>query len=298
MTNNKFGGVVEEYFWNWENQQLRVVYETVGQGVPLLLLPAFSTVSSRGEMGGLARLLAPYFQVVAVDWPGFGESARPSLDYSPAVYQQFIKDFVTSIFNSPIAVVAAGHAAGYVMQLAQKQPTAFSKIVLVAPTWRGPLPTMGASQQIASIVKELVRSPIIGSALYQLNTTPSFLSFMYRRHVFADAANITPEFIDQKWQTTQQPGAKFGSAAFVTGTLDTIQNHSNFLELGRSLTVPLMVVIGEFCPPKSRAEMDALAALPGVSSTLIPGSLGLHEEYAALVSEAILPFLTAIPSAI
>lgn len=289
-----FGGTIQEYLWTWENQQLRVVYETLGEGVPLLLLPAFSTVSTRLEMGELAKLLAPHFQVVAVDWPGFGESDRPSLDYRPALYQQFLADFVKSVFNSAITVVAAGHAAGYVLQLALRQPNAFSRIVLVAPTWRGPLPTMGASQLVASMVRELVRSPILGEAIYQLNTSPSFLSFMYGRHVFTDAAKLTPNFIEQKWQTTQKPGARFGSAAFVTGNIDTIRNQSDFLELGKSLSVPLMVVIGESSPPKSRLEMDALAALSGVSGVVVPGSLGLHEEYPDVLAKAILPFLNEL----
>ena len=195
------------------------------------------------------------------------------------------------MFDSPIIVIAAGHAAGYVLQLARREPGIFAKIVLLAPTWRGPLPTMGASQQISNFVRGLVRSPILGPALYQLNTTPSFLSFMYRRHVFADEAHITPSFIEQKWQTTQQPGARFGSAAFVTGNLDTIRNQSEFLELVQSLSIPLMVVIGESSPPKSRLEMDALAALPGIRSVVLPGSLALHEEYPAAVLAAVLPFL-------
>jgi hypothetical protein len=38
--------------------------------------------------------------------------------------------------------------------------------------------------------------------------------------------------------------------------------------------------------------MDTLAALPGINSILVPGSLGLHEEYPAVVVEATLPFLT------
>ncbi|MBD6618855.1 alpha/beta hydrolase [Komarekiella sp. 'clone 1'] len=286
-----FGGVVQEYLWNWDNQQLRVVYETLGKGSPLLLLPAFSTVSTRLEMGELARLLAPHFQVVAVDWPGFGESSRPSLDYNPALYHQFLADFVKSVFNNTITVIAAGHAASYVLQLVQREPAVFERIVLVAPTWRGPLPTMGATQQTAGMVKELVRSPIFGQALYKLNTTPSFLSFMYRRHVFTDAAKLTPNFIEKKWQTTQKPGARFAPAAFVTGNLDAVREQSDFLALVRSLSVPLMVVIGESSPPKSRAEMDALAALPGVKSVVVPGSLGLHEEYPDAVLEAIGDFL-------
>ncbi len=289
-----FGGVVQEFIWNWENQQLRVVYETLGKGSPLLLLPAFSTVSARSEMGELARLLAPYFQVVAVDWPGFGESSRPGLDYSPALYHQFLADFVKSVFNNAITVIAAGHAAVYALQLAVREPGGLSRIVLVAPTWRGPLPTMGATQQIAGIVRELVRSPILGQVLYKLNTTPSFLNFMYRRHVFTDAAKLTPSFIENKWQTTQKPGARFASAAFVTGNLDAVREQSDFLRLVQSLSVPLMVVIGESSPPKSRAEMDALSTLPGVKSVTVPGSLGLHEEYPAVVLEAVRDFLLSL----
>ncbi|BAZ49520.1 alpha/beta hydrolase fold protein [Nostoc sp. NIES-4103] len=287
-----FGGVIQEYLWNCENQQLRVVYETLGKGSPLLLLPAFSSVSMRSEMGELARLLAPHFQVVAVDWPGFGESSRPSLNYRPEIYQQFLSDFIPAVFNTAITVVAAGHAASYVLQVAVKQPAIFSRIVLLAPTWRGPLPTMGATPEIAGIVRGLVRSQIIGQALYKLNTVPSFLSFMYRRHVFADAARmLTPSFIEKKWQTTQQPGARFASAAFVTGNLDAVREQSDFLALVRSLSVPLMVVIGESSPPKSREEMNAIAALPKVKSVVIPGSLGLHEEYPAEVLDAVGDFL-------
>ena len=294
-----FGGVVKEFLWNWENRPLRVVYETLGQGSPLLLLPAFSSVSTREEMGELARLLAPHFQVVAVDWPGFGESSRPSLDYRPELYEQFLTDFVNSVFNTAINVLAAGHAASYVLKLAVKQPAAFAKIVLVAPTWRGPLPTMGANPQIAGMVRGLVRSPIVGQILYKLNTLPSFLNWMYRRHVFVDAARLTPSFIEKKWQTTQKPGARFASAAFVTGNIDAVHKQSDFLGLVRSLSVPLMIVIAESCPPKSKAEMEAMpaasfanAALLGVTSVVLPGSLGLHEEYPAVVLEAVLPFLT------
>ncbi len=288
---SNLGGVIQEYLWIWENQQISVVYESLGKGETLLLLPAFSTVSMRSEMGEIGKLLSPYFQVVTVDWPGFGESSRLSVNYSPAMYHQFLLDFVTSVLHTPVTVVAAGHSAAYVLQLAQEMTTVFSRIVLVAPTWRGPLPTMRANKQIAGMVKELVRSPVLGQGLYKLNTTPSFLNFMYRRHVYVDADRLTPSFIQHKWRNTQQPGARFAPAAFVTGKLDAVDNQANFLALVRGLTVPLMVVIGDSSPSKSRAEMDALAALPGVRSAVISGSLGMHEEYPSAVVEAVRNFL-------
>jgi pimeloyl-ACP methyl ester carboxylesterase len=242
-------------------------------------------------MGGIAKRLSSKFQTVTLDWPGFGDSERLPLEYRSDLYHQFLQDFVRDILDSPTAVVAAGHAAGYAMQLAQKMPQSVSGIVLVAPTWRGPLPTMGANQQVSGGVRQLVRSPIVGQALYQMNTTSSFLRLMYGRHVYVDEAKLTPEFIAHKRQITQQLGARYAPAAFVTGAIDPVRERADFLAYFQSLSVPVMVIIGEQVPPKSREEMDAIANLPGVQSSVLPGSLGMHEEYANSVSEVIWDFL-------
>lgn len=285
------GGTVQKYHWTWQGQTFTVAYETRGAGTPVLLLPAFSTVSTRGEMRGLAERLAVQYQVVALDWLGFGQSDRPPLDYQPAIYHQLLQDFVRDTFSSPIAVVAAGHAAGYVMQLAQ-QPSVWSRVVLVAPTWRGPLTVMGASKPLAGMVRGLVRSPLLGQALYQANTTPAFLRLMYGRHVYADKARLTPEFITQKRQITQQPGARFAPAAFVTGALDPVTSRADFLQLFQ-VSIPVIVIIGSQAPPSSTAEMEAVAAIPRIQTHTLPGTLGLHEEYAAEVATVALPFLNS-----
>jgi hypothetical protein len=138
---------------------------------------------------------------------------------------------------------------------------------------------------------EEVWPPGVGEALYTLNTAPAFLKFMYRQHVYVDANKLTPEFMQQKYNITQQPGARYAPAAFVTGTLDPTQSHEEFVQVGRSLSVPTMVVIGEQSPGQSKAEMEALAELPEIQSSRISGSLGLHEEYANEVTAIALPFL-------
>lgn len=296
ITSDKYapnlGGQIQEYLWNWQGQSWRVVYETIGQGTPVLLLPAFSTVSTRWEMAALAELLAPKLQVFALDWPGFGQSDRLPLDYQPALYQKFLADFTKDLFDRPIAVVAAGHAGGYAMKLAQMRSDVWSQIVLAAPTWRGPLPTMGANRQVSGIVKEIVRSPMLGQFLYKLNTAPSFLKFMYRQHVYSDPAHLTDTFIQQKWEITQQPGARFAPAAFVTGNLDPASTRAEFLNWFEPLPAPVLAIVGEQAPPKSKAEMEVLAQLPGVQAQVLAGSLGLHEEYPIAVGKAILDFLS------
>jgi pimeloyl-ACP methyl ester carboxylesterase len=281
------------YQWHWQEQSLSIAYRTEGTGSPLLLLPAFSTVSSRTEMSGLADRLADRFQVTTVDFPGFGDSSRPCLDYAPPLYRQFLADFIRDIFTVPITIIAAGHAAGYALDYAATMPDRLAKLVLVAPTWRGPLPTMAGGQKPwLKAIRDAIRTPIFGQFLYGLNTTPSFLAFMYRRHVYADPQKLTPDLLRQKRQLTQQPGARFGAGAFVTGGLDPYLDRSTAIADLESLTLPVLMAIGASSPPKSQAEMLALAAVPNVVSHTLPGTLGLHEEYPEELYRVILPFLT------
>ncbi|WP_199337698.1 alpha/beta fold hydrolase [Nostoc sp. FACHB-280] len=279
-----------QFSFEWQQNRYAIAYDTVGQGKPVLLLPAFSTVSSRSEMQGIAERIAHRYQAVTLDWLGFGESERPALDYQPALLQQLLQAFVTQTFSEPVAIIAAGHTAGYALQLAQ-QPQTCSSIILVAPTWRGPLPTMGVPKPLATAVRQLVRFPVIGQGLYQANTTKGFLRLMYGRHVYADKSNLTPEFIEEKQQITRQPGARFAPAAFVTGGLDPVRDRQQFLTLLQSSTVPVLLILAEQAPPYSKQEMTAMAAIPDIQSLTLPGTLGMYEEYANEVAEAILPFL-------
>ncbi len=168
---------VSTYTWHWQGQTINIVSETSGSGPSVLMLPAFSTVSTRAELAALAKQLTPHFQITTIDWPGFGESDRPRLAYHPDFYRQFLQAFVKETFPQDVAVIAAGHAAGYALAI-----KSWSRMVLVAPTWRGPLAAMGAPESIRSGVRELVRAPLIGQFLYGLNTRPGFLKWMYSRH--------------------------------------------------------------------------------------------------------------------
>jgi hypothetical protein len=114
---------------------------------------------------------------------------------------------------------------------------------------------------------------------------------MYSRHVYVDRDRLTPQFIAEKRQITQQPGARFAPAAFVTGAIDPVSERSEFLAYFQSLSLPILLVLAEQAPPISKAEMEAIALLPGIQTVRLPGTLGIHEEYASSVALAILNFL-------
>ena len=138
-----------------------------------------------------------------------------------------------------------------------------------------------------------MRSPVIGQGLYYLNTTPSFLRLMYKRHVYVDETKLTPEFIAHKHQITSKEGARYAPAAFVTGALDPVANREEFWQLLDSVSIPVLIILAENAPPKSKAEMETMAELKKVQTVRLAGTLGIYEEYPEAVTKAIRQFLVA-----
>ena len=224
----------ETYAWTWQGRSVRVAWEIRGEGpAEVIGLPAFSTISTRAELHPLAdRLSAEGFRCVLVDWPGFGASDRLDLPYGPALYRAFLADFV--------ATRPAGAA------VARAQPGHICALVLVAPTWRGPLPTVKGEHRrpLYARIRAAVRSPLLGHLLYRVNTVRPVLRIMLRRHVYSEPASVLAEAVARKQRVARQPGARFGSAAFVTGVLDPVSDRGSFPIQFDPLPAPVLVLRG------------------------------------------------------
>jgi pimeloyl-ACP methyl ester carboxylesterase len=280
------------FSWSWEGRPVAIVYETFGSGPPCLLLPAFSTVCTREEMRPLAMRLADRLTVTLVDWPGFGESSRQPFAYGPLLMQAFLGEFLAQVFAEPPSVVAAGHAAGYALALARMRSPCWTRIVLVAPTWRGPLPTaMGRPPERWGWVRRLVRTPLLGEGLYRMNTAGPVIALMYRRHVYADRLQVTGALVRTKQAIARRARGRHASVAFVTGALDPVGDREQFQRLVAPPSAPTLIVYGSDTPPRSRAEIESLKGLGGIAVSAVPGSLGVHEEQPEIVFRAIAGFL-------
>lgn len=281
--------------WRADDAFVTVGVDELGEGPPLLMLPALSSVSTREELKPLALKLADRFRVIVPDWPGFGDAASPPVRWEPRHLQAFLMEFVAERLATPVPVLAAGHAAGYALDLAARQPGTFSRLALVAPTWRGPLPTMVSGHRPwQAAVRRLVQAPLVGPLAYRLNVNRPVVRMMLRGHVLARPASLTPERLAAKLKVTRRGQARFASAAFVTGGLDLVQSREAFHDLVRRTGAPVLVIWGPQTPPRSRAEIEVMAALPGVAAArLSEGALGVHEEHADQVAAAVRDFLAA-----
>jgi len=277
--------------WSWQGAAVRLGVTRMGAGPTVLMLPALSSISTRGEMRPLQERLAAAFTTVAVDWPGFGDAPRPAIRWQPDAYRAFLTEVLEQ--ERPLATVAAGHAAGYCLAAARARPGTTGRLCLVAPTWRGPLPTvMGKRHRAFGHIARAGDLPAIGQLIYRLNVNPFMVRMMALGHVYRDPGALPERVMAEKLAVTRAAGARHASIRFVVGELDPMTSREEFLDAARQVTEPILVIYGADTPPKSKAEMAALAALPNVRAALLPaGKLAIHEEFADEVAGALRGFL-------
>ena len=279
--------------WSWREENIRLNATEGGNGQTIILLPALSSISTRHEMRPLQERLACEYSTFSIDWPGFGDEVRPQIDWVPEVYAAFLSFLFTSVIKQPHAIIAAGHAAGYVLKHAASASQVTPRLVLLAPTWQGPLPTMvGQHRPFFDWLCRLVDRPLIGPLIYWLNVNPTVVRHMGAGHVYADPNYLVGERLREKLAVVHAVGARFASVRFISGHIDPLASREEFLECARRAVAPILVIYGSETPRRSRAEIEALAAIPKIRSVRLPrGKLSVHEEFADAAVEAIIPFL-------
>ena len=140
--------------------------------------------------------LAANHRVFAPDLPGFGRTAvPPGMDFSPAAYSRFIRDFMTALGLGRAALVGHSLGGGVALRVTLDDPGRVDRLVLASSAGLGPdvsLPLRIASLPLFDRV--FCRPPL-----------PVFTRFL-RRLVY-DPAAITPEFARLYYDMFFQPGA-------------------------------------------------------------------------------------------
>src|SRR5882724_10094427 len=112
-----------------------LAYRRSGAGEPLVLLHALG--ASGQSWDPVVPALARHFDVIAVDLPGFGESAPLPGEPSPAALAAAVAGFLDEL-GVTAPDVAGNSLGGWVaMELARLRPVASVTLLSPAGLWRG-----------------------------------------------------------------------------------------------------------------------------------------------------------------
>lgn len=196
----------------------------------VVLLHGIHAAASAHEFRRIFDPIAEAYHVLAPDVLGFGRSDRPAIVYDGSLYERLVTDFLAEETDSPI-VVASSLSGSYAARAADEVDVA--ELVLISPA------VQVASRNV--FVGETVRSPLVGTALFNLLVSKPALRFYNRRDAYTDPGAIDEPLLEYQWLTGHQPNARFAPASFLGGYLNVD------VDLGPALAaldVPVTLVWG------------------------------------------------------
>ena len=181
-------------------------------------------------LGGFAErwstvmpILSKKYRVIAPDLPGYGYSDKPSIDYTPEFFSQFIFDFLDVLDIKKTNMIGTSLGGQLVAEFAIAQTKMVEKIILVCPSgvMKSSTPTLDAYSM---------------AALY-----PSYDTVKTAYEMMTGSKNVTTESIEGFIKRMTQPNAKM---AFMS-TLLALKNSPPITNRLSNITVPTMVIWGK-----------------------------------------------------
>jgi len=251
-----------------------VAYERTGAGLPVVLLHA--NPGDRRDFAAVAPALAREFDVVAVDWPGYGDSPAPAAphDITAVAFADLLPEIVTRLGIAPAILVGNSVGGFAAAQLAITHPALVRALVLVDTggfTAHTPL-----SRAFCRLKGTETGTRLLAAALarrYLRRRTPTVEAMLARAHTHA--RNATAVTIDAAlWRSFVAPAHDLRARA-------------------AAIAVPTLIVWGRRDPLLrwDRDGANARRAMPHARFVALDTGHAPFAEDPVAFLEALLPFL-------
>jgi pimeloyl-ACP methyl ester carboxylesterase len=218
---------------------LPIEYLTAGEGPPLILL--HGVADSAYTWQWVIPALARTHRVYAPSLPGFGNSAKPDVDYTPAFFTTFVSKFMNTLNLERASVVGNSLGGLIAMRLALAQPMRVSSLGIVD--------SAGLGRDITLLMR-LLTLPGIGRMVTIWNKTAIGAwqwAFLVSALLFAHPTDAPKTWVRELSWMARLPGYLDATVATVRGggTLKGQREDEILLDLLPSLTMPTLVVWGD-----------------------------------------------------
>lgn len=212
-------------------------YLTAGEGPPLVLLHALgeSALDWRWVLPALART----HRVYALDLPGFGYSAKPSTEYSPAFFASFVGAYLNALGLERTALVGNSLGGLAALRLALSEPARVSALGLVA--------SAGLGREVTYALR-LPTLPGYGEVAVAWGKTPLGAAGRAWSRVpllFARSERAPTEWITEQTRIAQLPGFMEATMATLRAQVDLGGQREVLVDQLPHLQMPTLVIWGE-----------------------------------------------------
>jgi pimeloyl-ACP methyl ester carboxylesterase len=267
-----------------------------GIGPPALLVHSINAAAGAHEMRPLIERLSATHTVYVPDLPGFGNSERRDIVYSPRLYTDALHAVIEAIQGqcgpAPLPALALSLGCEFLARAAVERPWAFSRLALVSPTGLMGLKARpgpaGATRAVPGLHAALT-APGWGPALVRQLTRPSVVRYFLRRTWGSDSIDET--MWAEAVAAARAPGAHHAPLYFLSGGLFS----ADVLSLYEALKMPVWAshgTRGDFTDYRSRVHLENR---PNWRWTVYEGGALPYFEHPVRFGVALAEFLAGRP---
>lgn len=216
-------GVVRLRTTEWRTDQTR------DEQPAILMLPG--ALSPRLSFRKVAQGLAPHMRAIAVDFPGFGDSEKPSAQryaYGVVAFAEAIADLFGGLGLSRAHLLGHGLGGAVALRLAASRPELVKRLALIAPLAhpaRSPL-------QLRPLL-----APVVGGLLFRQLAGKSLYSRIYREYV---NPKIEAKDLERYYEALSSPASR----AALLATLRDAQDSRPVIADCRRVRAPSLLIWG------------------------------------------------------
>jgi pimeloyl-ACP methyl ester carboxylesterase len=222
-----------------EVERLRIRCLTAGvNGPPVLLLHGGGVDSASFSYKHAIEPLARSHRVFVPDWPGYGESDKPDVEYTIEFYLGFLGSLMDALQLERASLVGISMGGGVALGFALRSPQRVERLVLVDSYGLGDEVPLGRLGYL------LVHAPLIGRLTYALLRRSRRIVRWSLYNVVHDRRVVTDEMVEESYRLVNRFGVGRAFSSFQRNEVGWNGLRTSFVDRLHEIKAPVLIVHG------------------------------------------------------
>jgi pimeloyl-ACP methyl ester carboxylesterase len=218
---------------------LHVHYQKAGErNAPVLLLHGGGYDSASLSYKHAVGPISEHHRVFAPDWPGYGESDKPDMEYNTEYFVGFLDRLMDALGLEKASLVGISMGGAISLGFSLRSPQRVEKLVLVdSHGLGGEVPGGMASYA-------LVRLPLLNKLVWAVLKRSRRMVEWSLQTVFYDPRAVTENLVDEVYQLAKKQGAGRAWRSWQRNEIGWEGLRTNFVDSLPTLAVPTLILHG------------------------------------------------------
>jgi pimeloyl-ACP methyl ester carboxylesterase len=223
-----------------EVEGLRIHFLMAGHqdAAPVLLLHGGGYDSAFLSYKQSIEPISQYHRVFAPDWPGYGQSEKPKINYTTEYYVDFLEHFMDALGLEKAILVGISMGGAISLGFSLRWPQRVEKLVLVD--------SHGLGKEVPGrkMSYVMVRLPLLNKLVWAILGRSRRMTKWSLRTVFHDPQVVSDTLVDEVFQVAKEPGVGQAWRSWQRSEIRWSGLHTNFVDRLHTLTVPTLILHG------------------------------------------------------